>query len=343
MAVSGELICLWYTTHIVEVKASLLFLKYNTMFGDLLVRTHKILIATAFATVFFHMGKAIHFSTMFGPRNSTWKTGFLILVVMFLVSYAGCILPWTVLSPTLYTMVQTIIDTYVGGWAVFILLGGEKYPMTILARTLVVHILAGVLGIVAVTLHIRAVHFVCSSTNRFYTWVTADRPLWLPNEIVKELYLLYFFFFVYLGVLYKKSISWGSFYVSLHKFYYGGATNWNNLPASIEPEWYFWIFYFALASASSLSGGLIRVGILFLSLGVFSAVKVSQCNKTVETTEDVSLNNLLLFGYLILFLVFFNRSKGSYWHIYVLDLILASTILGEAVLSSQNPDFAKKN
>lgn len=64
----------------------------------------------------------------------------------------------------------------------------------------------------------------------------ADRPTWLPNELVKELYLLYAFFFTFFFLLYKKSASWGSFYVSIHKFYYGGATNWNNLPPSIEPE-----------------------------------------------------------------------------------------------------------
>jgi hypothetical protein len=52
---------------------------------------------------------------------------------------------------------------------VFILLGGEKYPMSILARTLVLHILAGLAGVAALLLHIRAVHFVASSVNRHHT------------------------------------------------------------------------------------------------------------------------------------------------------------------------------
>jgi hypothetical protein len=96
-------------------------------------------------------------------------------------------------------MVQTILDTYLGGWSVFILLGGEKLPMSILARTLIAHILLGVLGLLLLGLHLRVVHFIGSSLNRFYTWVTLDRPLWLPNELVKETYLLfsYFFFFFY--------------------------------------------------------------------------------------------------------------------------------------------------
>lgn len=115
MAVSGELMCLWYSTNITQVKASLLFMKYSTRSGDMLIRAHKVLIAVAFALVFLHMAKAMHLQGAAGSRGLSWKTGYGILILMFAVSYAGCILPWTVLSPTLYTMVQTILDTYVGG------------------------------------------------------------------------------------------------------------------------------------------------------------------------------------------------------------------------------------
>ena len=342
MAITGELICLWYSTNVLEVKFSLLFLKYDTRVGDILVRIHKLLIAVSFATVFLHMGKAIFFSAAYGSRGSTWKTGTLILVAMFASSYVGCILPWTVLSPTLYTMIQTIFDTYLGGWSVFMVLGGEKCHLAILARTLVMHILVGVVGLAFLALHIRAVHFVVSSVNRFYLWATLDRPLWLPNEIVKELYLLYFFIFFFIGMVYRKSASWGSVYSSLYKFYYGGATNWNNLPPSIEPEWYFWIFYFALASASSLLGGLIRIVVLFAFIGLTSIFKNLQCHKTVETTEEISSNNGVLFSFIGLFFIFFNRSRASFWHIYFLDSILFFLVFGDLLVSSNNSEIIKR-
>ncbi len=209
-------------------------------------------------------------------------------------------------------MVQTILDTYLGGWSVFVLLGGEKLPMSILARTLIAHILLGVVGLIVLGVHLRVVHFIGSSVNRFYTWVTMDRPLWLPNELVKEAYLLFFYFFFFFFMLYKKSANWGSTFTSLYKFYYGGATNWNNLPASIEPEWYFWIFYFVLASASSLLGGLLRIGLLFLLLFSSSVLKVAQCPKSVDSLEDIALNGALMFFFLLLFFIFFTRAKGSF-------------------------------
>jgi quinol-cytochrome oxidoreductase complex cytochrome b subunit len=71
MAVSGELICIWYATSVTDVKASLLFLKYNTRIGDLLVRGHKLMIATAFVAVFLHMGKAYSFGVFYGSRSSS--------------------------------------------------------------------------------------------------------------------------------------------------------------------------------------------------------------------------------------------------------------------------------
>ncbi len=71
MAISGELLCLWYSTYVGEVKNSLMFIKYNTRIGDLLVRMHKLSIALAFVAVFMHIGKAFVFSVFFGARSAS--------------------------------------------------------------------------------------------------------------------------------------------------------------------------------------------------------------------------------------------------------------------------------
>lgn len=331
--------CIWYATYVTEVKASLLFMKYNTKIGDILIRSHKMLVAIAFASVFFHMAKAIQANAYYGARAGMWKSGMGILVSMFAISYMGCILPWTVLSPTLYTMVQTIVDTYAGGWAVFLLLGGEKIPCSILCRTLIAHILLSMVGVLFLLYHIRMVHFGGSSVNKYMSWPTNERPNWMPDEIVKELYVVYAYFFLFFFLIYKKAASWGSTYLSLYKFYYGGATNWNNLPASIEPEWYFWIFYFSLASASSLSGGLLRIALLFLFLGLLPFVKDLQCMKSADAPEHSSLNAGLGFFFVIVFFIFFNRSKGSWWHVYFLDGMLGGISIFELAFTAINLDL----
>lgn len=197
MGVSGELIAFWYSANVLTVKDSLLFLKYNTLFGDILIRTHKLTVNVAFAVVFFHMFKGLSTWAGAGSRVAIWKSGMGILICMFGASYAGCILPWNVLSPTLYTMIQTIVDTYVGGWAVLILLGGERLHNLVLERTLIAHILFCLVGLGFVIAHVRFIHFNNSSINKYYTWSKAERPMWMPNELVKELYIMYFYFFFF--------------------------------------------------------------------------------------------------------------------------------------------------
>lgn len=67
-----------------------------------------------------------------------------------------------------------------------------------------------------------------------------------------------------------------------------------------------------LASASSLLGGLLRIGLLFLLMFSASVLKLVQCTKSVDSLEDVSLNGALLFFFLILFFIFFTRAKGAF-------------------------------
>lgn len=347
MGVSGELIAFWYSANVLTVKDSLLFLKYNTLFGDILIRTHKLTVNVAFAVVFFHMFKGLSTWAGAGSRVAIWKSGMGILICMFGASYAGCILPWNVLSPTLYTMIQTIVDTYVGGWAVFILLGGERLHNLVLERTLIAHILFCLVGLGFVVAHVRFIHFNNSSINKYYTWSKAERPMWMPNELVKELYIMYFYFFFFLFLVYRKAMTFGSVYITLFKFYYGGATNWNLLPPSIEPEWYFWIFYFALASANSLTGGLFRAIAIFVALIFVFSLKEVASNNYVFSVDSEVWNSVFYFFFIVLSLIFFTRAKFQPWHTDVLDTVIFSLFFFEFLVYPINiplmDAYAKKN
>jgi len=56
-------------------------------------------------------------------------------------------------------------------------LGGEKFPLSILARTIVAHILLSCFGFCILLYHIRLVHFGGSSVNRSITFPTNERPV----------------------------------------------------------------------------------------------------------------------------------------------------------------------
>jgi len=336
MGFSGELIVQHYSANVYSVRDSLLWLKYNTVFGDILLRTHKNGVNVAFALVFIHMYKGLSTWAGAGARMPIWKSGVGILICMYGASYAGCILPWNVLSPTLYTMAQTILDVYAGGWTILILLGGDRMINLVLERTLVVHILICLFGLGFLLAHIRFIHFSGSSVNKHHTWARVNRPLWLPNELVKEVFLMFFFFYLFIYALYRKPMSFGSIYITVYKFYYGGATNWNPLPASIEPEWYFWIFYFALASAESLSGGLFRAIFLFFCITFVYTFKDLGSTNWVFTFDSEMWNGFFYFFFAILCLIFFTRAKFKPWHTGILDSMLISFVLTEVTVYPVN-------
>jgi len=352
MGFTGELIAMWYSADVTNVKSSLLYLKYNTAYGDVLLRMHKLTINVSFALVFVHMSKGITLYAGAGSRAAIWKSGIGILICMYGASYAGCILPWNVLSPTLYTMIQTILDVYAGGAVVLMLLGGERLPALVLEKTLLAHVMVSTLGLIFVLAHIRFIHFNNSSVTKYYTWTREERPHWLPNELVKEVFVFYLYCFFFFYITYRKSMTFGSMIISVFKFYYAGATNWNFLPPSIEPEWYFWIFYFALASSKSLTGGLFRAIFLFIALYfTFSFRDVVNADMVNNLDAEV-LNSFFHGAFVLLATIFFTRSKFRPWHTGAFDLILFSLTCVELIIYPININlleaysedyFAKRN
>lgn len=71
-----------------------------------------------------------------------------------------------------------------------------------------------------------------------------------------------------------------------------------------------------LASASSLLGGLLRIGLLFLLMFSASVLKLVQCTKSVDSLEDVSLNGALLFFFFnTIFYIFYKGQRGLLAHL----------------------------
>jgi len=221
------------------VSSSLLHLKYAVPFGSFIYRIHHFGISLIFILVFFHLFKAIVTGAFRGSRNTIWFSGIVMFILMYGTSYAGCILPWVALSPTLFTMIQTIVANFMGKWLVSVLFGGLRLNPNLLERVLIAHILFGLLVALFFFVHVRTLHLNGSSINRFFLFLAFERTPWYPSEVLKELIIWYLFIIIFLFLLQRKASSYGSVKVTLYKFLYGNATNWNPLPSSLEPEWYF--------------------------------------------------------------------------------------------------------
>ena len=133
-------------------------------------------------------------------------------------------------------MVQTIVYNFLGKWLVSVLFGGLRLNPNILERVLIAHILFGLLILVFLIVHLRTLHLNASSVNRFFLFLAFERTPWYPSEVLKELILWYLFIIIFLLLLQRKAAVFGSIRLSIFKFLYGNATNWNQLPKTIEPE-----------------------------------------------------------------------------------------------------------
>lgn len=91
-----------------------------------------------------------------------------------------------------------------------------------------------------------------------------------------------------------------------------------------------------------MTGGLVRAAVLFLFLGLLPLVKDMQCMKSADTAEHSSLNVGLGFFFTTVFLIFFNRSKGAWWHVKFLDGALTSICVYEVMFTSINLELALK-
>jgi hypothetical protein len=99
------------------------------------------------------------------------------------------------------------------------------------------------------------------------------------------------------------------------------------------------VFYFILANASSLVGGLVRMGILFGGLMflpiLFDVVDFFKISHSEEFFFD-GFFSVALFG---IFYIFYTRAPLSFWHAYFLDLFLFSLWVGLPLSNVINMDF----
>lgn len=107
--------------------------------------------------VFLHMCRVFYTRAYRPPREFNWVIGVLLLVVTFLLSFSGYLLPWDQLSFWAVTVGTNIAKAtpFLGPEAQFLLIGGYEIGQNALIRFYTLHVIA--LPLVAAVLI--AIHF----------------------------------------------------------------------------------------------------------------------------------------------------------------------------------------
>lgn len=146
LTLTGVLLMFYYIPSIDQAWQTMNLLKTEQPFGWFLRSLHRWSAHAMVITVFFHMCRVFYTGSFRAPRQFNWVVGVILLVVTFLLSYTGYLLPWDQLSLWAVTvgvnMVGSTPPPVVGDLVKFFLIGDYQVGQNALLRFYTLHVIA---------------------------------------------------------------------------------------------------------------------------------------------------------------------------------------------------------
>ena len=302
--VSGILLLMYYRPGINSSFESVRFILTDVKFGWLVRSIHSWSANLMIFFVFVHM-----FSTYFTrayrkPRELTWITGFLLLILGLAFGFSGYLLPWNELS-YFATKVGTDIAgviPFIGKPILELLRGGDEVTGATVTRFYGIHIaLLPAIFAVLLFVHLLFVQRQGMSEPEEFASIPEEKKRWIsffPNFMLRDalLWLVVFDVLIFLSVFYPWDLG-------------NKADIFSSAPAGIRPEWYFMFMFQSLKYLPShilFAEGEV-VGILFFIIaGIawmlvpFWAVKRAKPKMKKRLMEAIGLVIVL---YMIVFTI----------------------------------------
>ncbi len=107
---------------------SIMFLKTDVLFGNLLRNIHHWSGMLILVLVFLHLLRVFYTQAYYPPRRFNWVVGIILLVLVILLNFTGYLLPWDQLSFWAVTVSTNMLEyvPLVGGWLQMAIRGGEE-------------------------------------------------------------------------------------------------------------------------------------------------------------------------------------------------------------------------
>jgi cytochrome b6 len=267
------MLVLYYTPTLEMANESVARIMTEIPLGWIIRSVHSWSASFMIAFVFVHLLSIWIAKSYRRPRELTWMTGVMLLVVSLFFGFTGYLLPWDDLSFSA-TKVGTDIPRaipVVGVWVTKLLRGGEDVTGDTLTRFFGIHVcMLPVFIFLLLAVHIYLVQKQGMSLPleaEGQQEKPREIPFW-PNFVFREMIV----WLLLIGILFTIAIF---FPPSLHK----AADVMAPAPEGIRPEWYFLFLFQTLkifpAHVLFVSGETVAVlliifaGILFFFLPVF--------------------------------------------------------------------------
>ncbi len=235
---TGVLLLLYYSPSADTAYESIVHIMSQVKFGWLIRSVHSWTANILIGIIFVHMFSTFFLKAYRPPRQLTWMTGFLLLLIFMAFGFSGYLLPWNELSFFATKVGTDIVGILplVGKGLKSVLLGGPEVGPATLSRFYWFHIaIMPLLAVLVMGLHVLLVQSLGMSV-----------PIGLRKEDLKEIPFFPDF-------LLKDSVGWigilaviGVLCVFLPWETGLKADTLASAPMGIKPEWYFTFMFSTL-------------------------------------------------------------------------------------------------
>ena len=267
---TGIFLAMHYTPHIDLAFLSVEHIMRDVEGGWFLRYMHANGASMFFIVVYLHLLRGLYYGSYTSPRELVWIVGVIILLLMIITAFIGYVLPWGQMSfwgATVITSLASaipVVGTDITHW----LWGGFSVDNATLNRFFSLHYLLPFIIAGASLVHIVALHQY-GSNNPLGCSATVDKIPFYPYLLLKDLVGWVVFAIFFSGFIFFAPNLLG------HPDNYIPA-NPMSTPAHIVPEWYFLPVYAILRSIPHKLGGVLAIGLVFVSLLILPFIHTSQ-------------------------------------------------------------------
>ncbi|MGP8243543.1 MAG: cytochrome b [Bryobacteraceae bacterium] len=236
--VTGTLLMFYYRPTVAEGFDSVRFIVTRVEFGWLIRSIHSWSANLMIFAAFVHMFSVVFTHAYRPPRELTWASGIVLLVLLLGFGFSGYLLPWNQVS-YFATKVGTdvaAITPLAGPTIARILRGGNDVGEPTLTRFFALHVMV----LPMLTAFVVALHIVLVQKNGMST------PPWIPPSRVRQMKFFPNFFLREVMVWYGALAVLGGL-AAIFPWELGvKADPFASAPAGIRPEWFFLAQFYTL-------------------------------------------------------------------------------------------------
>jgi quinol-cytochrome oxidoreductase complex cytochrome b subunit len=142
-AVTGVFLAMYYDPSVTNAYESTRHITNEVFLGEFVRGMHKWGSSVMVILIFLHMARVFFFGAYKYPRELTWLIGVVLLILTFVMSLTGYLLPFDQRSLWATIVVSNITGTgpFVGPYLADFLRGGAEFGATTLSRCYAIHML----------------------------------------------------------------------------------------------------------------------------------------------------------------------------------------------------------